>query len=117
VIVDDNAPFLDAAAVLLEREGLTVVGTASTIAEAVRQVRELRPDIVLVDIALGDESGFDLARRLAEVDGGAAVILISTRDEADFDDLIAATPAVGFVPKSALSADAIQRLVSGRRET
>jgi DNA-binding NarL/FixJ family response regulator len=96
---------------------LTVVGTASTIAEAVRQVRELRPDIVLVDIMLGTESGFDLARRLAEVDGGAAVILISTHDEADFDDLIAATPALGFVPKSALSADAIQQLVSGRRET
>jgi DNA-binding NarL/FixJ family response regulator len=117
VIVDDNASFIDAATALLEREGLSVVGTASTIADAVRQVPELRPDVVLVDITLGTESGFDLARRLAEIDGDATVILISTHDEADFDDLIAATPAAGFVPKSELSAAAIERLVCGRRET
>src|SRR6202035_5240077 len=65
MLVDDNDAFLEAASVLLEREGLTVVGVASSIAEALRQARALRPDLILVDIGLGDESGFDLAQLLA----------------------------------------------------
>ena len=80
LLVDDNEAFLEAASVLLEREGLTVVGMASSIAEALRQARALRPDLILVDIGLGDESGFDLARLLAQAGraDGADVILISS---------------------------------------
>jgi CheY-like chemotaxis protein len=119
LIVDDNESFLDAARVLLEREGQSVVGVATSAAEALARTEELRPDVVLVDITLAGESGFELARRLVEHDpgDGAAVILISTHAEEDFADLIAASPANGFVPKSKLSADAIRRIVSGRRET
>ena len=65
LLVDDNEAFLEAASLLLEREGVIVVGVASTIAEALRQARALRPDVILVDIGLGTESGFDLARLLA----------------------------------------------------
>jgi DNA-binding NarL/FixJ family response regulator len=111
LIVDDNASFLKAAAGLLEREGLAVVGVASSGADALMRARELRPDVVLLDIALGPESGFDVARRLVEADAdGARVILISTHAEADFEDLIDAAPAAGFVAKSELSASAIRRL-------
>jgi DNA-binding NarL/FixJ family response regulator len=116
LIVDDNRAFLDAAESLLKREGLDVVGVATTIEEALGRARELSPDVVLVDIMLGDESGFDLARLLVE-DGstpGPGVILISTQHESDFADLISESPALGFVPKSELSARAIERLVDGR---
>jgi DNA-binding NarL/FixJ family response regulator len=116
-IVDDNASFLDAAATLLEREGLDVVGIASTTDEALRRAAELRPDVALVDITLGQENGFDLARRLAEADPDLTVIMISTHDESDFADLIAETPAAGFVPKAELSAAAVRRLVSAPRGT
>lgn len=115
LIVDDNGSFLDAARVLLEREGLSVVGVASTGAEALRRAEELSPDVLLVDITLGPESGFELTRRLVE-DGrceGSAVILISTHSEADFADLIAESQAAGFVPKSELSAGAIRRILDG----
>jgi DNA-binding NarL/FixJ family response regulator len=108
--VDDNASFLDAAASLLSREGVTVAGVASTAGDALAQARRLRPDVVLVDIMLGRESGLDLAKRLAEP-GGAAVILISTHAQADFADLIEATPAAGFLSKAELSAGAIRRLL------
>jgi CheY-like chemotaxis protein len=113
LLVDDNHAFLEAASVLLEREGVTVVGVASSIAEALRQVRALRPDVILVDIGLGDESGFDLARLLAQdgQGGGAEVILISTRAEADYTELIAESPAAGFLPKSELSARGISRIL------
>jgi CheY-like chemotaxis protein len=112
LIVDDNRAFLDAARVLLEREGLAIVGVASTSAEALRQAEMLRPDVVLVDLMLGEESGFELARRLAEDGGtgGAIVILISTRAEDDVADLIAGCPDIRFVPKAELSASAIRRI-------
>jgi CheY-like chemotaxis protein len=116
LIVDDNESFLGVARELLEQEGLNVAGVASTTSEAVRQVELLRPNVVLVDIFLGDESGIDLARRLTE-DGltdGATVILISTHAETDVADLIASSPAAGFVPKADLSASAIRRIVDGR---
>jgi DNA-binding NarL/FixJ family response regulator len=116
LIVDDNPSFLDAARFLLEREGLRVVGVASTGAEALRRAEELRPEVVLVDISLGKENGFDVARRLVEEDhsGGSAVMLISTHAEADFADLIAESPAIGFLPKSELSAAAIRGILDGR---
>jgi DNA-binding NarL/FixJ family response regulator len=111
IIVDDNASFLKAAAGLLEREGLAVVGMASNGAEALTQATELRPDVVLLDIALGTESGFDVARDLVAADpAGWKIILISTHAEADFAELIDQAPAAGFVPKSELSASAIRRL-------
>jgi DNA-binding NarL/FixJ family response regulator len=114
LIVDDSQPFLDAARDLLERQGLRIVGLASTSAEAMRRSAELHPDVVLIDIMLADESGFELARQLSAPDkGAAALILISTHARADFADLIAESPAAGFLPKSELSADAIRRIASG----
>jgi DNA-binding NarL/FixJ family response regulator len=105
LIVDDHQPFLDAARLLLEREGVAVVGVATTSAEALRLEEELRPDVVLVDIRLGDESGFDLARRLSSM-----VILISTHAQSEYAEEIAASPAAGFIPKARLSGSAVLRL-------
>jgi DNA-binding NarL/FixJ family response regulator len=111
LLVDDNDVFLEAATLLLEREGLTVVGMASSIAEALQQARALRPDLILVDIGLGDESGFTLARLLARDDPGADVIMISAGAEADYAELIAESPAAGFLAKSELSARGVSQLL------
>jgi CheY-like chemotaxis protein len=113
LIVDDSDAFLQVASVLLEREGLTVVGLAASTADAFRQARALRPDVILVDIGLGEESGFDLARLLAQdgYGGKAAVIMISARAEADYAELIADSPAAGFLVKSELSAREIGRIL------
>jgi DNA-binding NarL/FixJ family response regulator len=118
LIVDDSPSVLRAASELLDRQGVAVVGVAATGEEAMRLARELEPDVMLVDIDLGCESGFDLARRLAETPDTAATrsILISTHDETDLADLIAASPALGFVDKSALSATAIHRLLERNRD-
>jgi DNA-binding NarL/FixJ family response regulator len=113
LIVDDNVHFLVAARDLLEREGIEVVGVASTGAEAIQLVEELRPDVALVDIDLGEESGLDVAGRLGGAPGEAAsrVVLISAYPETDFADLISASPAVGFLSKSDLSAEAINQIL------
>jgi DNA-binding NarL/FixJ family response regulator len=118
VIVDDSPQVLRAASNLLRGEGIEIAGVAASTRRALEIVDETRPDVVLVDIDLGPESGFALAHRLAEtLDTAAArVILISTHDEADFEDLIAASPAIGFLSKSKLSGAAIRRLVEGRSE-
>lgn len=113
LIVDDNHRFLQAARTLLEREGITIVGVASTSADALREVVTLRPDVVLVDVSLGEESGLELARRLDDQAAGADVILISSRLESDLADLITESPAAGFLSKSDLSASAIRGLLDG----
>ncbi|MDT4902859.1 MAG: hypothetical protein QOF92_2426 [Pseudonocardiales bacterium] len=114
LLVDDNDAFLKAATLLLQREGVAVVGTASSTAMALQEAQALRPDVLLVDIGLGDESGFDLAQLLA-LDGqigGTAVIMISTRAEADYAELIAESPVVGFLAKSELSGQEIARILA-----
>ena len=113
LIVDDHPSFCEAARDLLERQGVKVVGFATSSGEAVRSVRELRPEVALVDINLGAESGFDLARRLAaDIDGSAPrVILISTHDEREFVKLVTSSPAVGFLAKTELSAERIYQLL------
>jgi CheY-like chemotaxis protein len=116
LIVDDNAYFLEAGRSLLEREGMTVVGMVTTSAEALRRVDELRPDVALVDVDLGEDSGFDLARRLATGCGAPwPVILISASPEQDLAELIEESPAIGFVSKSDLSGQAIVALVATAR--
>ena len=108
LIVDDSALFLESAADLLRREGLDVVGVASTGAEAVRLVTELRPDVTLVDVDLGEEDGFELARRLHAISGASRVILVSTHAEEDLAQLLERSPALGFIAKARLSAQAIR---------
>jgi two-component system, NarL family, nitrate/nitrite response regulator NarL len=117
LLVDDSTRFLAAARTLLERDGIPVVGTASTVAEALARAAELAPELVLVDLDLDGESGFDLAVLLAR-SVSSVIILISTHSPEDFQELIAGSPARGFLHKSALSARAIADVLSntGRGE-
>jgi DNA-binding NarL/FixJ family response regulator len=112
IIVDDYESFLKVARAKLERQGMAVVGVAANGTEALRLARELSPDVALVDISLGAESGFDVAREISPY--VRSVILISSDDhyeEDDYAELIAGSPAAGFLSKATLSADAISRLV------
>ena len=117
LIVDDSADFANAARRLLERDGTTVVDVASTCAEALRYCEELRPDVALVDVNLGSESGFDVTEQLHRSGSPTPppVILISTHAEQDFAAMIADSPAIGFLSKMVLTDDAIRDLVDGRR--
>jgi DNA-binding NarL/FixJ family response regulator len=117
LIVDDSSRFANDARELLEEEGIDVLALAADGEEALRVAREMRPDLALVDIDLGGESGLDVARRLCDGEDGSlagAVVLISTHTEEQFAELIAASPAEGFIAKSELSADAIATLLASR---
>lgn len=115
LIVDDSPRFGEEARSLLEQEGVSVVGVAASGDEALRLAIALVPDLALVDISLGEESGFDVAHRLVEASNGRppAVILVSTYDEGEFSGRIEASAARGFIAKTELSAERIRRLLDG----
>jgi CheY-like chemotaxis protein len=114
--VDDSRRFLEAASRLIEGQGLAVVGVASTSAEALARVRELKPDVAIVDVGLDGESGFDVALELARASYGTTTntVLTSTRSESDLAELVAVTPSLGFISKNELSADAIRDFLGDR---
>lgn len=112
LIVDDSPSFLDAARAMLRSDGVEVVGTATTAAEALRIHQELHPDVTLVDVDLGAESGFDVVLELHRgCIPAPVVVLTSTRSESDLIDLLAVSPARGFLPKFQLSGSALRGLV------
>jgi CheY-like chemotaxis protein len=113
VIVDDSPDFLRAASALLEGQGVTVISIASTAAQAYRVCRELQPDVVLLDVDLGGETGFEIARGLAQQAGpaGPRVILTSAYSPEEFEDMLADTPALTFMPKAGLSGTAIRGII------
>jgi DNA-binding NarL/FixJ family response regulator len=91
---------------------LDVIGVASNSAQAIQLVSELRPDVTLVDIDRGDEDGLEVARQLSDISTvHSKAILISTHSEDDLAHLIARSPALGFVPKTRLSTQAIRDLL------
>ena len=112
LIVDDSPRFVEAVRALLESQDVQIAAVATTGDEAVGACRQLAPDVILLDIELGDESGFEVARRLAGADKPSPVILISTHTEPEYRDLIAESPVIGFVSKVEVSAAAIRDLLT-----
>jgi CheY-like chemotaxis protein len=110
LVVDDNPEFLEAARHLLEQEGISVVGLAANSAEAVERAAALQPDVVLIDVHLGQENGLQLARRIAGLDreGFPRVILISSYPEGDLGESLPRAPTIEFVSKTDLSAKTIR---------
>ena len=117
LIVDDNAMYLSEARDLLGRQGMRVVGVASTHGEAMAIAASDRLDVALVDVDLGAESGLDVARALATSDDPVPVILISAYAEKDLHELLEDSPAVGFLAKSVLSRAAIDGLLDERHRS
>ena len=111
LIVDDHPSFRASARHMLESDGYEVIGEAADGISAINAVPELHPDVVLLDIRLPDVDGFQVAERLAANGAAPAVVLTSSRDRSDFGYEIVASPAHGFIPKSELSAEAINLLI------
>ena len=111
LIVDDHEGFRTAARELLEAAGFVVVGEAGSGDEGLLAAMALRPDIVLLDIQLQGLDGFHVADRLAREGDPPAVVLVSSRDAAAYGSRLSRTPARGFIPKAALSGDALAALM------
>ena len=112
LIVDDFATFRASARGLLEAEGFDVVGEAENGVNAIRQARELKPEVVLLDVHLPDFDGFEVAERLHELDDPPIVILTSSRD--DYRSLVASSSARAFLRKDELSGAALTSALASR---
>jgi two-component system response regulator EvgA len=112
LIVDDHPSFRASARRMLEADGYEVVAEAETGATAVAAADRLHPDLVLLDVRLPDIDGFEVARRLLIAGGPVPqIVLVSSHDSTDMGEAIGTSGALGFVPKSELSAEAIALLV------
>lgn len=112
LIVDDHEDFRRSAGALLELDGFTVIGEAGDAAEALTKARDMRPDIVLLDIQLPDADGFAVAERIALLDDPPIVILVSSRDVTVYGSKLATSPARGFIAKRHLSGAALAGLLA-----
>lgn len=112
LIVDDHPSFRASARAMLESDGFVVVGEASDGAAALAAVEALEPDVVVLDIQLPDMTGFDVCAEIERRDGTRPdIILVSSRDVADYGDLISSSCACGFVAKGELSGDLVAALL------
>jgi DNA-binding NarL/FixJ family response regulator len=111
LIVDDHATFRSTARALLEIDGFDVVGEAGDGTSAIAAARELKPDVVLLDVRLPDIDGFAVAQRLTAEGGGPAVIVTSSSDDPLYPERARQFGARGFVAKHDLSGAALQRLL------
>jgi two-component system response regulator NreC len=98
--VDDHPTVRRILCRLLQQEpDFTLVGEAETGAEAILRAKELRPDVILVDISLPDMNGLDLTKKLREVEPSAEVLLVSDYSEGEIKKAFMAG-ARGYLLKS-----------------
>lgn len=111
VLVDDHADFRAHATELLEDAGYEVVRWCPDGRSALAAIAELRPDVVLLDVQLPDIDGFEVIDRVDSRGDGPIVVLISTREAADYGVRVARSGAAGFISKAELSARSLALLV------
>jgi DNA-binding NarL/FixJ family response regulator len=113
LIVDDHPSFRASARAVLEADGFDVVGEAEDGESALEAVRALEPDVILLDVQLPDANGFELCDLIcAHSSLRPSIVLVSSRDAADYNGLIDTSPAQGFISKADLSGDAFRALLA-----
>jgi len=112
LIVDDHASFRSVARKVLEHHGYDVIGEAGDGEAALEAVRELRPDVVLLDVQMPGIDGFEVAARLTAGEDAPTIVMVSSRDVEDFGDLVEKSGARGFIPKHDLSGPALAAILA-----
>ncbi len=115
LIVDDHAGFRSWARALLEMQGYAVVGEAEDGGSAIAAARSLRPEVTLLDIRLPDIDGFEVTRQLTGEGNPTTVVLVSSRDAADYGAQVASSGAHGFIAKAELSAATLEAVLATDR--
>ncbi len=120
VLLVDDHPMVVAGlrALLAPQPGLAVVATAGTAAEAYAAVAAHRPDVVLLDLNLPDQSGLDVCRRLVDEYPGVKILALTTLNERSYVTRMMAQGAAGYVLKNASPeelAEAIARVQAGKK--
>lgn len=115
LIVDDNHDLLELLVQMLQRT-YKIAGTLSNGVAAVEHAAALHPDLIILDISLGDMSGFEVARKLKKAGVTAKIIFLSLHEDMDFVRAGFGLGASGYVFKSRLNSElenAIAAVLSG----
>ena len=112
LIVDDHPSFRASARAVLEADGFEIVGEAKDGASALTAARDLKPDVVLLDVQLPDATGFDICEFLCGELPLPEIVLVSSRDASDYNGLIQTSHARGFISKADLSGETLRALLA-----
>lgn len=111
LIVDDQSPFRDASRMVVEMtDGFEVAGEAANGEEAIAQVRELSPDLVLMDVQMPGIGGLEATRRIRSLPDPPPVVVMSTHESGDYSQAALDAGAERFIAKSELSMDALAEI-------
>jgi len=109
IIVDDHSLFREGLKAIIERDSrYEVVGEAGSARKAIRMVRELKPDLALVDMSLPDQSGIELTRDILKFSARTHVMIISMHSKIDYIVGAFRAGALGYVVKESASDKLLQ---------
>ena len=113
LLVDDNSAFLEAAARFLAADaGIEIVGLLSSGHEVIEQFQQLQPDVIILDIAMPNINGLEVARSIKAHPDAPRVIILTLHDNPEYRSASQAARADGFVPKSEFGAQLIPMIHS-----
>jgi DNA-binding NarL/FixJ family response regulator len=116
LIVDDQEPFREAARMVVDvADGFEVVGEADTGEKGVDHARELRPDLVLMDVNLPGIDGTEATRRILAEGTASVVFLVSTYEPAEYEPKAAECGAAAYIPKSSFGPDQLEEAWAAAR--
>lgn len=111
MVVDDDDSFRGLAKRILADCGYRTEGEARSVSDALHQMTQYVPDLVLVDVGLPDGDGFELTKRLSAMCSTARIVLVSADSDAASQEDAREAGAVGFVPKSDLNCAVLRLLL------
>jgi DNA-binding NarL/FixJ family response regulator len=110
LIIDDHPLFREGLKTILEHDTkFRIVGEAGTAGEGYKLAKSLKPDLIIVDISLPDQSGLKLTRDLRGLPGDAKILIVSMHSKIDYITEAFQAGAMGYVVKES----AADRLVIG----
>jgi len=118
LIVDDHPIVRHGLAQLIDDEpGLQVCGSAANASEALESLKTVKPDLLILDLSLGDESGLDLLKQIKPLYADLPVLVLSMHDEAYYADRVLRAGAMGFIMKQEPAEQmiaAVRQVLSGK---
>src|SRR6185295_6057670 len=111
LLVDDHNMFRSGLKALLESEtGIEVVGEAATGDEGVDRVRELKPDVVVMDLSMPGSNGLDATRRIVALGSKARVLVLTVHAEEEYLVPVVEAGASGYLTKTSADQDLVDAI-------
>jgi DNA-binding NarL/FixJ family response regulator len=116
LLADDNSAVLRQVTQILESD-YDIVGAVTGGDAVLRDFRRLKPDIIVLDISIGEPNGIDVARNLRDSGCDSKIVFLTIHDDSDFVRAAMGAGGSGYVLKSRLSIDlkrALKAVISGK---